>query len=149
MVEMAKSQKNGSKSAAGLLAPIESWQLEKQQLFTDFMESVKGQLSDTQRERWPRFERTIRREHALANSDLSGEGVDLLAIARQMQMPPEAMSAAQPAFDEYEIALDQALAQRDARIKSLMPDFRVAMESMDLEKGAGLQTQIVTARIVV
>jgi hypothetical protein len=110
---------------------------------------VKGQLSDTQRERWPRFERTIRREHALANSDLSGEGVDLLAIARQMQMPPEAMSAAQPAFDEYEIALDKALAERDARIKSLMPDFRVAMESMDLEKGAGLQTQIVTARITV
>lgn len=149
MVDMAKAQKNGSKSAAGLLAPIESWQQEKRKLFSDFMESVKGQLSDTQRERWPRFERTIRREHALANSDLSGEGVDLLAIARQMQMPPEAMSAAQPAFDEYEVALDKALADRDARIESLMPDFRVAMESMDLEKGSGLQAQIVTARIAV
>ena len=55
MVDMAKSQKNGAKSAAGLLAPIENWQQEKQQLFNDFMESVKGQLSDAQRERWPRF----------------------------------------------------------------------------------------------
>jgi hypothetical protein len=149
MVDMAKAQKNGSKSAAGLLAPIEAWQQEKRRLFGDFMESVKGQLSDTQRERWPRFERTIRREHALANSDLSGEGVDLLAIARQMQMPPEALSAAQPAFDEYEVVLDKALADRDARIQSLMPDFRVAMESMDLEKGSGLQAQIVTVRIAV
>jgi len=149
MVDMAKTQKGGAKSAVGLLAPIETWQQEKEKLFRDFMDSVKGQLSDAQKERWPSFERTIRREHSLSNSDLSGEGVDLLAIARQMQMPPESMATAQAAFDEYEIALDQAIAARDARMKALMPDFRAAMETMDLEKGSALQNQIMAARITV
>jgi hypothetical protein len=146
MVEVAKSQK-GAKSAVGLLAPIEAWQVEKERIFQEFMENVKGQLSDTQREQWPRFERMLRREHSLADSDLSGEGVDLLAVARQMQMPPEAMASAQAAFDEYEVALDQAILARDNRIKALTGEFRAAMEGMDLERGSALQAQIMQVRV--
>jgi hypothetical protein len=91
----------------------------------------------------------IRRERSLANSDLSGEGVDLIAIARQMQMPPEATNAAQAAFDEYEIALDKAIVAREALIASMMPELRLAMENMDFDKGAGLQKRIMAARVSV
>jgi len=149
MVELAKAQKGGPKTIKGLLAPIEQWQPEKQKLFNDFMESVKGQLSEMQRERWPKFERTLRRERGLQDSDLSGEGVDLIAIARQMQLPPDAMAASQAAFDEYELALDKALLAREQRIDALMPGFTKAMEEMDMDQGVGLQKQIMEARVVV
>ena len=131
------------------LAPIEAWQKEKEAIYLSFLENLKGQLSDVQRESWPRLERLLRREHSLTNFELQGEGVDLVAILRQMQLPPEAMAAAQAAIDEYEIALDQAIVARDAQIKATMGDFRAAMESMDLEKGSDLQMRIMAKRIVV
>ncbi len=149
MVDMAKSQKGDSKSIKGLLAPIQAWVPEKDRMFADFMASVKGQLSDTQRERWPQFERTMRREKSLEDSDLSGEGVDLIAISRQMQLPPEALTAAQTTLDEYELQLDLALVARDQRIDALMPDFTQAMESMDFDRGVELQNQIMKARVAV
>ena len=153
MVEMAKAQKGNPKNIKGLLAPIEQWQPEKQRMYQEFLTNLKSQLSDVQKERWPRFERTLRRERSLVDSDLSGEGVDLIAITRQMQLPPDAMSAAQAAFDEYEVRLDQALQQRDQLIDRLMPEFTRAMEDMDggkgMEKGVALQLQIMKERVLV
>jgi hypothetical protein len=149
MVELAKASKGNPKSIKGLLAPIEQWQPEKQRLYRDFMENLKGQLSDMQRERWPKFERTLRRERSLADSDLSGEGVDLIAIARQMQLSNDVMAAAQGALDEYETRLDQALVKRDQLVDSLMPQFTHVMEDMDMDKGVSLQMQIMRERVAV
>lgn len=147
MVDLAKSQKGASKSIKGLLAPISAWLPEKQRLFQEFMASVKGQLSDVQRERWPKFERTLRREQALQDSDLSGEGVDLIVITKQMQLPNDAVVAAQEALDEYEVLLDAALIARDTQIDALMPKFSDAMESMDMDKGVALQMEIMKSRL--
>ncbi|MEY4842081.1 MAG: hypothetical protein RJA12_805 [Planctomycetota bacterium] len=147
MVDLAKSQKGASKSIKGLLAPISAWLPEKQRLFQEFMASVKGQLSDVQRERWPKFERTLRREQALQDSDLSGEGVDLIVITKQMQLPNDAVVAAQEALDEYEVLLDAALIVRDTQIDALMPKFSDAMESMDMDKGVALQMEIMKSRL--
>jgi len=152
MMEIAKTQKGGAKSVKGLLAPITLWQPEKERLFTDFMDSIKGQLSDVQRERWPKFERTLRRERLLQDSELSGEGIDLITLTKQMELPSDATKVAQAALDEYEVQLDAALIARDAKIDALMPLFSDAMESMEsdgLDKGVALQGQIMQIRIVV
>ena len=147
MTDLAKKQKGAPQSMKGLLAPITEWQPEKKRLFEDFMSGLKGQLSDVQRERWPKFERTLRRERALEDCDLSGEGVDLVAIVRQMQLPNDAVATAQPAIDEYEESLDKALIARDQRIESLMPRFIEAMESADMTTGVAMQSQIMQARV--
>jgi hypothetical protein len=149
MVEVAKTQKGNSRGLKGLLQPFGQWLPEKQRLFQEFMDNLKGQLSDVQKERWPRFERTLRREHALVDSDLDGEGVDLVSIARQMQISPDAMAVAQAAFDDYEAQLDQALQARDRSIDKLMPDMTNAMEEMDMDRGVALQMQIMKQRIAV
>lgn len=149
MTELAKQQKGAPQSMKGLLAPISAWQPEKKRLFDDFMSGLKGQLSDVQSERWPKFERTLRRERALEDSDLSGEGVDLVAVVKQMQIPTDAVTAAQPAIDEYEQQLDRSLLARDQRIDALMPRFIEAMEAADMTTGVALQSQIMEARVAV
>jgi hypothetical protein len=83
----------------------------------------------------------------LDDSDLAGEGVDLIFVIRQMQLQPDVVAVAEPALDQYEIALDVALKARDAKISSLLPKFSEAMDTMDLIAGANLQDQIILTRI--
>ena len=147
MKEFASKMKGGSGGAKGMMQPIAAWLPEKRRLYEDFMANVKGQLSDVQLERWPRFERAMRREKALEDSDLAGEGLDLSALVRQMQLPKDAVEAAQPAIDEYEIALDAALVRRDATIDGMVGPLADAMESGDTMRGFDLQSQIMQARV--
>ncbi len=150
MVESAKQQKNGgAKNMRGLLEPIQNWLPEKARLFEDLMSSIQSQLGPNQKERWPKFERAVRRARSLDDSDLSGEGVDLIAILQQMQLQPTIWEAAQSAVDQYEIALDAALIARDAQITALLPKVSDAMENMDLQTGGNLQSQIMVVRVVV
>ena len=147
MQENARKQTGGASGVRGLLAPIEAWAPEKERLYEDLMSSIKSQLSENQQERWPKFERAVRRSRSLDDSDLAGEGVDLIFVIRQMQLQPDVVAVAEPALDQYEIALDVALKARDAKITSLLPKFSQAMESMDLIAGANLQDQIILTRI--
>lgn len=150
MVESAKQQKNGgAKNMRGVLEPIQNWLPEKARLFEDLMSSIQSQLGPNQKERWPKFERAVRRARSLDDSDLSGEGVDLIAILQQMQLQPTIWEAAQSAVDQYEIALDAALIARDAQITALLPKVSDAMENMDLQTGGNLQSQIMVVRVVV
>lgn len=132
-----------------LLAPIEAWVPEKERLYEDLMSSIKTQLGPNQQERWPQFERAVRRARSLDDSDLSGEGVDLISIIRQMQLQQSVLEAAQPALDQYEITLDAALIARDKQITALLPKFTDAMETMDMQTGSTLQGQIMVVRVAV
>ncbi len=149
MVNAAKKQKGGSKGMKDLLEPIESWAPEKQRMYEELMASIKGQLSDSQQERWPKFERAILRTRSLDDADLAGEGIDLIAILRQMQVPADALNTASAAMDQYEVALDAALKARDAKINSLLPKFTAAMDAVDMEAGMALQEQIMAMRVAV
>jgi hypothetical protein len=147
MKEYASKMKGGTAGAKGMMQPIAAWLPEKKRLYDEFMANVKGQLSDVQLERWPRFERAMRREKSLEDSDLAGEGLDLGGIVRQMQVPKDAMEAAQPAIDAYEVELDTALVQRDAAIDGLAGPLTDAMESGDVNRGFEVQMQIMNARV--
>ena len=131
MQENARKQTGGASGVRGLLAPIEAWAPEKERLYEDLMSSIKSQLSENQQERWPKFERAVRRSRSLDDSDLAGEGVDLIFVIRQMQLQPDVVAVAEPALDQYEIALDVALKARDAKISSLLPKFSEAMDTME------------------
>ncbi len=147
MKEVASRMKGGSGGAKGLMQPIATWLPEKKRLYAEFMANVKGQLSDVQLERWPKFERAMRRERALEDFDLPGEGVDLSSLTRQMQLPKDALEAAQPAIDEYEVALDAALVRRDEVIDGMVGPLADAMENGDTGRGFELQGQIMEARV--
>ncbi|GDY05128.1 hypothetical protein LBMAG50_12690 [Phycisphaerae bacterium] len=132
-----------------MLAPIEAWAPEKERHYEDLIASIKSQLSENQQERWPKFERAVRRSKSLDDSDLAGEGVDLIFVIRQMQLPPDVVAVVEPLLDQYEISLDVALKARDAKITSLMPKFTEAMTTMDINTGGNLQDQIIATRIQV
>lgn len=149
MQDNARKQKGAMNDVRLLLAPIEAWAPEKERLYEDLMASIKSQLSENQQERWPKFERAVRRSKSLDDSDLAGEGVDLIFVIRQMQLPPDVVAVVEPLLDQYEISLDVALKARDAKITSLLPKFTEAMTTMDINTGGNLQDQIIATRIQV
>jgi hypothetical protein len=114
-----------------------------------FLSDLRNQLGPQQLERWPSFERALRRERMLPAGDLSGESVDLWAVMGRMQLSSAEEEATRAAVTAYEIALDQALVAREARIKELEPALAEAMRAMNFDRGADLQDQVMTARIAV
>ncbi|MFM7259198.1 MAG: hypothetical protein ACKO3W_01215 [bacterium] len=81
--------------------PLLRWSDEREKLRQEFIANVKSQLSDTQAELWPRLERAMRREKCLPNHELSGEGLNLLLILRELDVSPAAADAARDAFEAY------------------------------------------------
>ena len=132
-----------------LMKPIGPWMQEKQRLAENFLTNLKSQLGPQQLERWPSFERALRRERFLSDSDLSGEGVDLWAVMARMEPTPEESEATKPAFAQYEIVLDEALMARERTIDSVQEKLQEAMKKMDFDGGAKQQAVIMTARVAV
>lgn len=132
-----------------MMVPLEAWEREKVVLRDQFLADVQTQLSPAQIDRWPALERALRREKDLPQGELSGESLDLVAVLRQAQIPTSMIEEIAPVVQEYEIALDQALVTREARISSLQPLVRQAMTAMDFDRGLQVMQQIMAARIEV
>ncbi|MFO0893865.1 MAG: hypothetical protein U0574_02780 [Phycisphaerales bacterium] len=132
-----------------ILKPIDSWTREKDALHKRFLEDLRSQLSEQQMERWPKLERAIRRERLLDQGELAGESVNLLGIARDLQVPHETLEGASAAFDTYETRLDEALVMRQSKMEEQVPALRDAMAAMDFEKGLQAQEKIMAARVAV
>jgi hypothetical protein len=129
--------------------PLMEWASEKKKLQNDFLASVKSQLSDVQSESWPRLQRALRREKSLPNGELSGESLNLLLLAREIDASPLALDAARVAMDEYELKLDEALAARDAEVDATITPLLQAMSTNDAQRGVAAQERIMQRRIAV
>jgi Spy/CpxP family protein refolding chaperone len=140
---------NGDAMVARILEQMETWRGQKQVLVEKFYADVKSQLGPQQLERWPKFERALRRERQLPEGELSGERLNLWTELAQMQLTPAEQEAVRPALDTYEVALDAALVNRIAKLRELAPELTDAMKAMDYERGAGVQDRIMAARIQV
>ena len=133
-----------------VMAPIESWRDEKRRMLDKFMADLKSQLGPQQMERWPNFERALRRERMLHEGDLSGESTDLFAVMARMQLDPAHEEAAKQAVAEYEVALDDALVARDRGIRGVeKSSLKEAMSAMNHDTGAEAQERIMAFRIPV
>ncbi|MSR40324.1 MAG: hypothetical protein EXS10_00260 [Phycisphaerales bacterium] len=132
-----------------ITGPMEKWQTEKRVLRDDFLNNLKSQLSDQQLEQWPRLERALRREKSLPMAELSGEAVNLMGVARDMQMGALQIDAIQPMLDQYELTLDVALADRDLTIENASKELMQAMSANDPQRGITAQERIMEKRIAV
>ncbi|MCA9285786.1 MAG: hypothetical protein KDA22_11255 [Phycisphaerales bacterium] len=140
---------SGQRAMEVVMRPIENWMAEKDQLATDMLQNVKGQLSDRQKELWPRFERAMRREKSLHRGELSGESVNIIGVLNQMQLAPDTMNQLRPVIEEYEIQLDNALVYREQVVESAQPKVKDAMVNMDFDAGMSAMDTIMAARIQV
>ena len=129
-----------------ILEPISAWDVERRALREQFLNNVKAQLSGEQLKRWPRFQRTLRRDKELSKGELDGESIDLYVSIRQMRMPYEVEETIDPLLVDYEIELDDALIARAAKIDSLQEELKEAMTRMDYDAGLRAQDQIMAAR---
>ena len=141
------SQVREDKVMGMILEPLGAWNRTRAQYRQRFLENVKAQLSADQVSRWPHFERTLRRDKSLPKGELMGESVDLFLVARNLRMPFEVEEMLDPIMMEYEMSLDIALEQRDARIASLQDQIKDAMASMDFELGLSAMDQIMSSRV--
>ena len=116
-----------------MMQPLEAWEQDKELLADQFLANVRTQLSPVQEARWPALERALRREKDLPQSELSGEGLDLVAVLARVQVPPQVLEAIAPTIDQYETDLDRALLARAQRMDSLQPAVREAMQEMNYE----------------
>lgn len=151
-IEKVRAQMQDAGSAAkedltALLRPLNNWSRERQELYNRFAETMKSVLSPQQLDRWPAFERAIRRERLLPQSEISGEGVNLIGIINDLAPPAEVRATAQPVIEAYEIRIDGALTERQAREEENMGPMMDAMVTMDHQRAAELQDRIMAARV--
>ncbi len=132
-----------------ILEPISRWDAERRVLRDEFLLNIKGTLSADQIARWPRFERTLRREKELPKGEIHGESVDLYSLFRSQRLPYEIEETIDPLLEQYEVELDAALDGRRQRIDSLQDGIKDAMASMDFDAGLAATDSIMQARVVV
>lgn len=140
---------DGTRIMERMMGPLAAWEREKAVLRDQFLANVQTQLGPGQIDRWPALERALRREKDLPQSELSGEGVDLVAVVGRLDLPGTVRNDIEPTLVEYEAQLDAALVTRTQRIESLQPAVREAMQAMDFERGLQVMQQIMAARIEV
>jgi hypothetical protein len=139
----------GDRSFSIAAESIRGWSTEKAALTAKFLDDVKSQLGPTQLERWPAFERALRRERMLPEGELSGETVDVLMIVNRMQPTSAEEQALQPVLERFEVALDEALQARTAKQESIRQPLEKAIEAKDYDRQADLLEQGVQAGLPV
>ena len=140
---------NADQVLAKTMEPLNAWRQEKERLSAKFMSDVQSQLGPQQLERWPSFERAVRRERLLPEGELSGESVDLFAMVNRMQPSPAEGEALRGAMAAYEVALDEVLRARLERAKQLRPAMEQAMASRETDRQADIQDQLMQSSIAV
>ena len=140
---------NADQVLARTMEPLNAWRQEKERLGEKFMTDVKSQLGPQQLERWPNFERAVRRERLLPEGELSGESVDLFAMVTRMQPSPAEEEALRGTMTAYELALDEALRARADRSKQLRASMEQAMGARDTDRQADVQDQMMQSSIAV
>jgi len=147
-----RMQEAGAGSEKGdigaLLRPLQTWRQERQEIYNRFADLVRSQLSAAQLERWPAWERAVRRERLLPLSELSGEGINLVGIMTDLAPPAEFRAAASPAIEAYEVRIDLALTNRQTREDEVLPATIDAMAALDYQKSAELQGKVMAMRVV-
>ena len=99
--------------AAEMVKSAESWRRQRTEMDTKLLTDVQSTLRDPQKERWPAFDRFLRREKTLARGRLSGESVNLFAVVDGAGLSKESVAKLEPLLQEYEVRLDEALKRRN------------------------------------
>lgn len=139
---------SGDGNAMGvIMGPISEWSQEKRVLRQRFLDNLRGQLSESQAARWDALERAMLREKELPRGELSGESVNLIALARDVEISPDIAERTKPLMEEYSVALDGALKARASQVAQSTPLIQDALVRQDWNGGL-LQVEAIVARRV-
>ncbi len=115
-------------------APMEAWRKRAEGMNDQFLADFKATLTEAQVERWPTFERRMRRERGIPQGVISGERIDLFKLVDTEELK-EYREQIDPILEAYETQLDEALRQRENDTVRAEQEIREAMQAMDFDKG--------------
>ncbi len=130
-----------------LAAAAERLARAKEQLTNEFLAQVRTVLAETQIERWPTFERAITRHKTLPNSRLDRENVDLFTLLNRMNWNEQRLASARQALDRYELALHEALTNRNDFVPKAQKQMDEALRSGDPASAIGAVERAADLRV--
>ena len=99
-----------------------------------FFSDLRLLLDDQQAPKWPRVERLRRRETVLRQGALSGETVDLIAIADSLGDDLDLGDEVNAALEQYELELDRALIAKAATLEKMRESSSGTIMGFDLSQ---------------
>ena len=144
--ELQANPENAMKIA---LRPIREWEEEKRELKRTLIDSIQGQLSPLQIQRWPNLERAMRREKELPQGTLPGESMNIFVAIQELDLSPSEKQSIEPTLLEYELAVDAALARRRETMDKYQDVLKDAMISKDTDSGLNALRKIGETRSAV
>jgi len=116
-----------------LRARMESTTTARRTMRDTLLNDVKAVLLAQQLEKWPAYERVLRRRYSLPRGLISGERVDLFAVVESAGLDESSRLAIAPVLADYELQLDDAIVRRDQDMQRAEEDIRDAFQSMDID----------------
>jgi len=114
-------------------AITDRWQSIRASLRDELLADVRVTLEPSQVERWPAFERALRRSKSLPRGRIAGESVDLAVLARRIGSVGRGDALVAERLDAWAIELDQALLARDAFLEDAFQSMGRAFMDEDYE----------------
>lgn len=96
-------------------------------LYSSFVADAHSILAESQREAWPALERLLRRRQTISRGVLSGESVDLVALATTFTGDNALPPPVEDLLSSYDLDLDPALIARNAALDSVDGDIDLAI----------------------
>jgi hypothetical protein len=148
--EMKEQTPSSSKDTLEpVLNALGDWLIQKRQLDQGLLENIQAILVPEQRALWPSFSQRLYREKHMSRGRLSGESVDLFLIMRDCNLSPVAESTISDSLDEYALALDIAMRNRDSILRGNPKKLFDNILSGNDKRDASLSDDLIKARIEV
>ena len=132
-----------------IFAPIDEWRKKKAVLNSRLVLDLQAQLSPQQMDKWPAFDRKLRRIKTLKDGVLTGENIDIFFVLTQMDLSKPQQDQIQPILDKYEVDLDAALVARNDFVASTQDELSQAIRDQDVERAKTIVEQQVNYRLTV
>ena len=128
---------------------METFKRQKAILKQEFLAQVRGRLTAEQFGNWPGFERAFTRIKTLPNGRLDGERTDLLVVAGDLDLSEEQREAVAEQLETYELALDEALRERNDYVDDATARMDKAIQDRDFDKALSIVDSATRRRVAV
>ena len=128
---------------------METFKRQKAILKQEFLTQVRAQLTAEQFGNWPGFERALTRIKTLPTGRLDGERTDLLVVAGELDLSEEQREAVAEALETYELALDEALRERNDYVDDASARMDKAIQDRDFLKALSIVDSATRRRVAV
>lgn len=98
----------------------ETMRAERKKLDEGMFTDVKSLLTPAQVEKWPTFERAVRREAGVRRGLMSGERVNLFEVVEGLKLSPAEQQPLDALMGEYDVELDRAITARNTAYEEAM-----------------------------